>query len=275
MKVSKKANGAIRFGRLKVRHLSKTRNNLGNEQMKKQYNNGIAFSKPQATNNFSQTTASQRHRMAVYLGHKGSISTFEARQELAIQAPAVRKMELEEQGFLFETVRRTLTSATGSTHKGVAVYHLVGFDPDKMTLVDFLRRTGRDYPLTLQFDELRRALQAILAANGVNGHRCLGNDWGFINLDGDCDDGCLSICWGLFPEKAEVGEVPEYREDMLQAVEATKKALKAFLGYLTDGKGVLFDEQEDGYFLNFELSHSGLSGDLTLDLPIKGECYAA
>lgn len=73
------------------------------------------------------TAAAQRVRLLERL-RLGPVSTFEAREELNIMAPAPRIKELRDQGHTILTDRQTLTDAHGFEHVGVARYYLTEQD---------------------------------------------------------------------------------------------------------------------------------------------------
>lgn len=71
----------------------------------------------------STSLKSQRDRLLERLRF-GPVSTFAARDELNIMAPAPRVKELRDQGHLILTERQTLTDSFGCAHVSVAIYHL-------------------------------------------------------------------------------------------------------------------------------------------------------
>lgn len=79
-------------------------------------------SRPTITDN---SATSQRVRLLERL-QLGPVSTFDARYELNIMAPAPRVKELREQGHPIQTDLQTLTDPLGFEHDRVAVYYISG-----------------------------------------------------------------------------------------------------------------------------------------------------
>lgn len=72
----------------------------------------------------SLSTSSQRERLLKWLLEVGCINTQEAREQLDIQAPAPRIMELKKLGYDIKTEKTEWLSHTGIKHK-IARYVLI------------------------------------------------------------------------------------------------------------------------------------------------------
>jgi len=76
-------------------------------------------------NNKNISASAQRVRLKKALQERGSVTTYEAREELNIPSPAPRVFELRAKGDNIKTILETLDDANGNPHPKSARYVLV------------------------------------------------------------------------------------------------------------------------------------------------------
>ena len=74
---------------------------------------------------YSTSAATQRQQILAYMEEHGSITTYEAREDLGVASPAPRIKELRDRGYVIITLLQDLSDANGVIHPRSARYVLL------------------------------------------------------------------------------------------------------------------------------------------------------